>query len=312
MQKKCIRASLLLCIGLLSCTSPNSDENNSFLEKDHDFIAGVMCPNEDRDYAHEVFVGRIIPNIDAPPVVLGKDEVLNRVLLTMRQWYQAEIKGNTKAKVFIKDEQGNSVELQHTGGGLYRNMNNELAIKALRVYYLTVQYNGTKTYHGETTIPGEFEITNVSEGDTIAMPKSDDRFYETLLRVTWTPSKSCFFYRAVKQRDYFDFLTIDHSFRNSDTYISVPFKGLKLSTPEFNLNIEAIDTSYGRIYRAEDDFTFAEDWEAWFMKNNEKQIDERSNITGNGDVAGVFGSFNREKVHFWAVPAEEDSTGGGN
>jgi hypothetical protein len=124
-----------------------------------------------------------------------------------------------------------------------------------------------------------------------------------LVSIDWTRSDNAFFYRIASQKSTLSFLSIDHTFQIGDSKTAYVFS--QDSIVFTTLYLDAIDSSYGAIYRAGDAFTFSDDWEIWFKDQNSLQLNMRSNLSAtSGDVTGVFGSFTRAQVSFYARPAQ--------
>ena len=301
-------------LALIACNDKNSDDNDYsewLLDKKYDFIVGVLSPDSLRDHPQEIFIGKAKPNVDAPPVALGEDEVMNRVLLTMRQWYFAEITGKTDAEVWVEHENAEKVQFTHIKDGIYRDVNNDLKIIPSHTYYLTVKYDKNKIYTGKTTIPGRFNITNVATSDTVDTYRvfatnGAPRSYGINLEST-NPIGS-FIGRTTVQHYYLPMSSVLELFWEEESDIAnYPLQieaGLTLEKTTYTM--DALDSNYAVIYRAGVTHAASEELFAWFDKQNAKTLGERSTVYGGDNVGGVFGSFNRAQVTFYARLPEAD------
>lgn len=292
---------LLLSLSLItSCDDqPTGSSRESLLDKESVFIAAVLTPDSLRDYHQEVFVGRIIPNGDAPPVTPGEDKVVNRVLMSMRQTYFAEFRGSDDAEVYVSDETGNRVQFTSVGNGFYRDVSSELRVKPLGKYSLEVRHKGS-SYMAETTVPGSFRVTNTNDGDTVVVPKivtyAGDRIPHW--RMQWTSSANAVFYAEDIYSELVKGYAMGHTFLIDD--IAVPFPFGKPDRIHFHM--EAIDSNYSKIYSPEHSFAGTIDWLDWFSTQDALTIRDRSTISGPNDVAGVFGSYSQVRLAFVGIP----------
>jgi hypothetical protein len=288
------------------CEERDSYDKNSFLDKPYEFIAGILTPDSLRESRVTIFVGRIIPNSEAPFPNLGPDTTLNRLLLTTRGLYFAEIVGHADAKVVIISPQGESTELLHTGNGYYEDINDNINVMAGQQYTLNVERDG-QSYSSETRVPGDFDFIGLSEGDTVEaqwrfFPFSGVYAHGAILR--WQLTQDIHSYRvdiwkSIPDSNY-SIQALYHTY--GDTIISS--YGYKV--PYHNhLTLSALDTSYAKLYVPDSDFTASDEWLAWYESRNRipdiLQPSERTNIVGK-NVAGIFGSQNIRIVNFVTVP----------
>lgn len=296
--------SILISCG--GCEEKNSYDKNSFLDKPYDFIAGILTPDSLRASHVTIFVGRIIPNSEAPFPDLGPDTTLNRLLLTTRGLYFAEIVGYSDAKVEVTSLQGESKLLLHTGNGYYEDINDEINVFSGQTYTLKVERKG-QFYSAETRVPGDFDFVNLKENDTVEAHWRLSSFsggyaHRAILR--WQLAQHAHSYRvdtwkSIPDSNY-SIQALYHTY--GDTIISS--YGYKV--PYHNhLTLSALDTNYAKLYAPDSDFTASDEWLAWYESRNRipdiLQPSERTNIVGK-NVAGVFGSQNIRIVNFITVP----------
>ncbi len=303
----CLAVTLLIgSTILIGCKDDSVSDTfrRSTLDREYTFVVGVLTPNSERSYPQEVFVGRIIPNDDPPTPVLGKDSIVNRVLKTMRYEYFAEIQPGPSATVWIEDDNGIRHQLQNVGNGFYRDSDNALHVKHSGHYRLVVKQDG-ETFLAETTVPERFTITAPLDGDTVVVPFSHVPHLTDsmqLLNILWTPSNKAAFYRIAAQRSDVEFTTLDHTFLPSDSKLAYPFTLNHLLSAQTWLQIEAIDSNYAAMYAPTTSYTYSDAWEQWYKGQAEQRLGKRSSVSGNQNVAGVFGSFAQARVAFTAVP----------
>ncbi len=291
------------------CSDDISDCSESFLGQNyHNFIVGILTPDEFRDYPHEVFVGSIhCSNTDAPPTPLGEDKLVNRVLLTMRSHYLAEIRSRSNAQVSISDDSGQTVQLKYVGNGFYRDVENKLNVEALSTYTLKVEYDG-KTFTSSTTVPGSFEVTNTFQNDTVrsfwhlieGRPKPSPFW-----RVEHTASEAAAFYRYEKEKSTLGFTVIDNTFTNDGLLLTYLFEAHDVETISSSVRTEAIDSNYANMYHSGGTYTATLEWFDWHDEQTRKPLHVRSNIDGPDTPVGVFGSAQQApKVNFVVLPPE--------
>ncbi len=298
----------LVAVATIACSDDLSDCSESFLGQNyHSFVVGVLTPDEFREYAQEVFVGSIhCSNTNAPPTPLGDDELVNRVLLTMRAHYLAEIRSRADAEVSISDEYGNTVQLEHVGNGFYRDVDYKLHVKALNTYHLRVEYDG-ESFTGSTTVPGPFEITNTFENDTLRsfLHQIEGRPKPTpFWRLDHTASEGAVFYRYEIYKSSLGFTIIDNTFVNDGLLLSYLFKN-DVEAVSSSVRAEAVDSNFANMYHSGGTSIATNEWFAWHDEQTRKPLHERSNIEGLGTPVGVFGSSQQAaKVNFVVLPPE--------
>ncbi len=127
----------LIAAGFLcSCQScfKEYEDIGSLITKKHDFVVGVIAPDSSvqftRNYATEIFVGRMIP--------AGKKNVyyiegvnnpaMYHLLYGIRQEYRVYYDFDSTATVFIKSN-NDSVRLTYSGYGIYKDIYRSLKIR---------------------------------------------------------------------------------------------------------------------------------------------------------------------------------------
>lgn len=308
MRSRSLVLAMIFTLGVLA-GSGCSRENpvvykRSTLDREYTFIVGILTPDSLRTYRQEVFVGTIKPQDYPPPATLGLDSIVNRVILTMRGGYYAEVDTGKPAKVSVEDDAGKVVEFRSVGNGYYRDIDSALRVRANGRYKLRVEYDGD-IYTGETTVPGDFKLTNAADGDTVIVPQgvAGGGYTTWLYGLQWTPSSGAAFYRVTSTQDYIDFWTMDHTFRPGDCALAFSFDSGRVVSAT-KVRIEAPDSNYAKIYRPGYSYTYSDDWEKWFKDHGDLPLSERTSIHGPGNIGGVFGSMNMVKAAFIARKKE--------
>ncbi len=297
-----------MAASVTGCSDDLADCSESFLGRNyHHFIVGILTPDDFRDYPHEVFVGSIhCSNTHAPPTPLSDDELVNRVLLTMRANYLAEIRSRSDAQVSISDEFGNTVELVYVGNGFYRDVENKLKVKALNSYELKVEYEGD-TFCSSTTVPGPFEITNTFESDSVRSFLYQVEGYpepHPFWRLEHTDSESAAFYRYEIYKSLLGSTIITNKFINEGLLLAYLFNN-DVKTVASSVRVEAVDSNFANMYHSGGTYTASIEWFDWHDEQTRKPLHERSNIEGPGTPVGVFGSSQQApKVNFVVLPPE--------
>jgi hypothetical protein len=289
-----------MCVAgvFVSCSSceEKSKATDSYLDKPYTFIVGILTPDSLREYAQEIFVGRIIPDDNPPTAVFGNDEIVNLVIGTMRSWYFAEVRPYADAEVSVTDELGNRVAFDYIDNGYYRDSDRERQVYPEQRYYLEVK-RGDDIFTSETKVPQQFTLTNVAPGDTVLPTLGPSGVYGFWLQ--WTKSLGSFFYRFYALTNEAGSARLGHTFSENDYGQPFFFKDTTLGgVARIDLQALAVDTNYARIYRPGNLFAGSNEWMEWFESQNELPLPERSNITGK-NVTGVFGSFAQVKLTFY-------------
>ncbi|MBL7996267.1 hypothetical protein JNM05_12930 [bacterium] len=294
---------------VVSCSCGDDERRDSpYLDQDYAYITGILVPDSFRTYRQEIFVGKILDirvgSDEVDTTRYGEDPVLYTQNLVTWHDYRGKIVGAVDTKVELIDVTDNkTVILQEKGNGVYQDINNELKIIAMHNYRLKVTTNG-EMFTAETVIPNNFQISNISEGDTvIAFATRQSYFYLADYPPYWTSSQNTFFYRT-------DHLT--SQFYNSNPIINHVYNppGFFTVTPDtvnyqlpftFSgwIQVTALDTNYGRMYSPEATSTAPLDLLTYISNQETTPLPKRTNIKGK-DVVGVFGSLNRTKrVNFY-------------
>jgi len=303
-------------LALIACNDQNSDDDDYsewLLDKKYDFIVGVLSADSLRDHPQEIFVGKAKPNVEAPPVALGEDEVMNRVLLTMRQWYFAEITGKTDAEVWVEHENAEKVQFTHIEDGIYRDINNNLNILPTHKYKLTVNYDD-KVYSGNTVVPGGFDFLNVDNGDSLIpyLEYFDDGTpWKWGLDIKFSEPSSMSIYKIKKEwmEESPTWAIFEQLKGDGQIYVFYALPSdTTFVTRKFDLTVDALDSNYAFLYRPGETHSASEEFFEWYDAQNAKTLGERSTVYGGANVGGVFGSFNRAKVTFYVrLPKVDDN-----
>ncbi|MBL7961611.1 hypothetical protein JNL27_15360 [bacterium] len=306
-----------------SCNHEKKDEGSRFLEHDYDFVLGFAVPDEDRLVLTEVFVGRILDHpVDELYLRGMQDSFLWEQVQRYYSWYQGEIIYHEDAEVTISSET-QSVKLQHVGYGTYRDVNNALHIEALKEYMLEVKRPGNRLYTASVIVPGDFEILNVHEGDTVGPVLPKRLFSQPIcysgVQLIWGVSSLAQLYRsktfydsgARALDDFFVPYVKGASFRNDDLGVNAFYdeENNNDTIRYFDHEILALDTSASIFYQSEG-LGLGPAVDSFLSYWNSGNIEKRSGLNTHGakDVIGNFGAYNAARIHFW-VWAKKDSCG---
>ncbi|HNI09874.1 MAG TPA: hypothetical protein PLL93_01930, partial [bacterium] len=284
----------------VSCSCNDAPEGSPYLEKDYNYITGILVPDSFRTYRQEIFVGRMLDEkVGSGEVdinMYGEDTTLWLQNLVTWHDYRGKLVGTEGATVKIKDQDNHEVVFQDIGKGFYRDVENALKIKALNHYELTVVTKG-RTFTAETSVPGDFYVTNLIEGDTIIeTAQREEYFYWAEHKPSWTISSGTFYYRTDHHASAFEFNVINHVYSppgfflvNADTLnhkLPLLYSGW--------FQVMAMDSNYGRMYSPEESSTAPIPLLTYLSTQETKPLPSRTNIKGR-DATGVFGSINRTK-----------------
>src|SRR5688500_5364294 len=100
-----------MILALVGCDSGIDSGDTIRLDRTYDIVLGVLVPNIQRGQPVEVFVGEIVPSKAPGPSTLGMSADLNRLMLSTRNTFRGELRGNSLAKVIISNGSGAAVEL---------------------------------------------------------------------------------------------------------------------------------------------------------------------------------------------------------
>ncbi|NUM79409.1 hypothetical protein HUU42_01285 [bacterium] len=292
--------------------------SDSLLDHEYDVVMGILAPdsavNFSRGYPTEVFVGRMIPtDIRNIFFVEGmQDTVLQRLMITTRNWYINYYEYDSTAKVSIQNNNQN-VTLTYTGRGIYRDINNELKLKSQELYSLKILKEDGRVFTSNTTIPGNTFIDSISNMDAdqdtfYAIPDSNSNWqYDCKITATPEPSYCVEIMKwanvpfAVHVYLFQDELSIWGSFldsRNDPPYPPISTIYLKQEIRSINLDLGIFEHPAGSSYSLR--FLVRLDSLTNFP------IEQRSNIVSskeNDDVAGVFGAYNATRKEYVVIDA---------
>lgn len=169
-KRVCLRACLIGVISLGSlngCYQPTSSQEEGFepLPSNTPFIMGHLEAATDTMVNYpEILVGTVnsIPIVeDFMPLPdlypLHKPTLIETVNLLIEAFY-LDYSPDGSAKVLIKGplhtSEYNEVLFEHTANGIFKDLNNELVIKASGAYELTVELSDGRIYSTQTILPG--------------------------------------------------------------------------------------------------------------------------------------------------------------
>ncbi|HNF85150.1 MAG TPA: hypothetical protein PKO47_01120 [bacterium] len=288
------------------CSCNDAPEGSPYLDKDYNYIVGILVPDSFRTYRQEIFVGKMLDILvhsnEVDTAQYGEDPVLHIQNLVTWHDYRGKIVGTTGASVEVIDITDNeSVTFQDIGNGIYRDVNEQLHVHPLHRYSLKVTTT-EKAFTAETTVPGDFQISNINEDDTltvVAIKRS--YYYSANYPPYWTSSQGKFFYRTDHLTSQFFINFINHVYEPPGFFTVTP------DTVNYQLpfifsgwiQVMALDTNYGRMYSPEETSTAPIDLLTYISNQETTPLPERTNIKGK-EAVGVFGSLNRTKrVNFY-------------
>ena len=158
-----------LILIIFSCSSCSKDDHNtgdSLISKEYDAVIGVLAPDTaihfTRGYPTEVFVGRLIPTDihNVFPVEGMQDSVLWKLMVATRRWYVLYYDYDSTAQVSIQGINQN-VQLTYVGKGIYRDVNQQLKVKSLETYTLTVNKQDGRVFTSNTIVPGTIKFDSL-------------------------------------------------------------------------------------------------------------------------------------------------------
>lgn len=294
---------LALLITLSSCFKEYNTD--SLLQKKYDVVISILAPDTAihyvRNYPVEVFVGRIIPSdIHNIFVIEGmQDSVLMRLMEDTRKWYLIYYEYDVAAKVSIRDSIQN-VQLAYVGNGIYRDVNNELNIRSMHTYTLTVEKNDGRTFTSNTTVPGEITIDSIngipSSFDTLYVSPDSKGGKDYPYRISSISEP--FYYIMVSKSSNFSITRFAYLFKDEIVNIAI-FKYLDRPIPFVHIKDEigAINKDFGTFAHPASNYSFSERYGRLLESLENKSISENSNIQGK-DVVGVFGAYNATRKEY--------------
>ena len=284
-----LRKILIPCQFCLILFSFFACENNLIVSH-HDLneqivVLSLLCPAFERQ---EVYVGSSLPQM--PPI---------------------DVSG---ARVQIKDST-NTYTLKEVQPGLYRDVDGAFEVVPGRKYDLYVETPNGKRVSSNTHVPGEFEITNIAQGDTLEYStyfSGHPNFIwsQKIPNVEYSSSKEALVYQI--------WVTLeDTSFRHPPTPLTLEtgcdFPSISTGIDTFlvssaKLVVFAWDSTYSKYatYWAMEgaipvDF-ITESFSEFHQGKTEYCPKSLSNITGG---VGIFGSANAASVEFYLRYSKE-------
>lgn len=300
----------LLAIIISSCDWVDGIYEEPVLDKEYDFIVGLLAPDSLRTHPHEIFVGRIKPNINASRPLSGLDTQVNRQLNGVRNTYTCDVIGRDDAQVLVRSADGQEVVFASVGNGFYRDVQNALRVQHRQTYHLEVRYEG-KVLSGMTTVPDRVRIQSPRHNDTLNLPTQGGiQFVQ--FDINRSPVWGAMMYRSFVKHFNFNENLRFYSFlpnRGNTAIMTMPDQ-----TPtQFNFltaTVHAMDSNYTWLYEpwvddADSPTGYAipspeeiPNWSKWFREQSRRRIAERSTITGTADGVGVFGSCSEARLSF--------------
>jgi hypothetical protein len=237
----------------------------------------------------------------------GEDTLLYTQNLVTVSDYRGLIEGEDNAEVLITDRTTQeTVEFLPVGHGLYRDIDNGLTVDALHTYELNVSMDG-RDYSARTTVPGNFQISNIDDNDTIVGVAKFEFYnpssYAFNFPPSWTSSTGQFFYRTDHSASIFNFTVLNHVYEPPG-FFTVARDSTRYPLPltvSGWYQVTALDTAYGKMYSAESPSTAPIELLTYLSNQETVPLPQRTNIVGKHAV-GVFGSVNRtNRVQFYVT-----------
>ncbi len=295
---------LLATLTLSACDWIDGIYSEPVLDREYDLIVGLLAPDSLRTHPHEIFVGRIAPNLNARRPPAGLDTQINRQLNGMRNQYTCDVFGRDDAQVRVRGADGQEVVFTSVGNGFYRDVQNALNVRHRETYHLEVRYGG-KALYGVTTVPDRVRIQSPRHNDTLNLfvsPQTQGVWFN----IDWHPVLGAMMYRHFLKHEVFDETFRIYSFLpRRKTFVIMAERQHNL----VSLQYHAMDSNYTKVYQpwvddADASTGFSTDpveqpnWSMWHREQSTKRITERSTIIGSADVVGVFGSYSEARLSF--------------
>ncbi len=311
---------VFFALPLLIIACKEDDNNGSLIGNRYDLILGFVVPDEDRSGPTEIFVGRLNPfNPDVYDPEGISDVFLEEQLFKYASVYLAEVTFYDDAEVFItsKDQ---LVQLQHTGFGIYRDVKNELNIKQLNEYSLTVIRPGDIIYTDEVTVPESIEIININDKDTVTAYPRPTSPNSTDICVAYFPVKlnspqAAYLFQSKQSNDGPSTLEYAKYVHFGDSGAPAIFEfGGPGGFVTFQWEVIALDTSATNAYNPFGTIGLKiEEAEFLDFTRDPANIEKRSSISVNANrrVIGNFGAYTSSSIEF-TVKANMDSCSSGD
>lgn len=323
-MKRLVIFSLLAATLVYGACEFATEPSNAYMQGTHVLIIGLLTPDSLREHPQEIFVGQISPRLSSPrqffpPLdIIPEDHEVYRTLNGVRKAFRGYISGRADAEVYILMPSGEKLALRHHRDGLYRDITGRLKVEHRKTYRLEVVLDG-KTYTGETTVPGKFQVTNIRNGDVV-VPKIDNAGTPVVEQFI-SRSEGAPFYRILFIRSNDPFREVPRAYFAAQNPLPATLafyfteRGERRRPPIDTIIMRsaylAMDSNYARIYELEDTtrqglspsylFNIDEYWDDWYGQQKFRPIHERSNLRGEGRFGGVFGSYAQTRITYKAV-----------
>lgn len=303
----------LIAAGFLcSCQScfKEYEDIGSLIPKKYDFVAGVIAPDSSlqftRNYATEVFVGRMIPagrkNIYFIKGV--NNPVMYNLLIGTRQWYRVYYDFDSTATVFIKSN-NDSVQLTYSGYGIYKDIYRSLKIKSGENYQLIVKKENGQVYTSDTKAPTGIQILEPNQDTIRLVPKLiSGNLWARNIDVKILYDEKPTYFIQYRNNSNFGSLYV-YTMSSNNMIVGAIFQAsgddtTKITFIDTYLEIQGMDQNFATF---NDPINNAGSDDFWpYLDSLERlNIHQRSNIEGSDDVVGVFGSYNAAVKRFTAM-----------
>ncbi len=322
MTMKRFQITILLSFLSISCSSCSKDDHHntgdSLLSKEYDAVIGVLAPDTavhfTRGYPTEVFVGRLIPtDIHNIFAVEGmQDSVLWKLMVATRRWYVLYYEYDSTAQVSIQGINQN-VQLTYVGKGIYRDVSQQLKVKSLETYTLTVNKQDGRVFSSTTTVPGNIKFDSLghmsAERDTFRVtPDTQKVWYYDIKVSTVTEPSYCV---LISRSDNFNFSVSAYVFKDelkNGVIFSDNTGGLPpppISKVYVKVELRSINYNLS-IFERPNQFSYSARFVIRLDSLDKLPIEQRSNIVSSledDDVAGVFGAYNATRKEYVVIDA---------
>ncbi len=294
-MKKEVTLLFSVILGLSCRNAGDKNQGSLFIDRDYDFVLGFLVPDEDRKANTEIFVGKLL---DKEPKILGvagvEDTFLHGQLMRYQNWYRADFDFHADAKVRIKSAE-QEIYIPHVSHGTYIDTANALRVRPLQQYWIEVQLATGVILRDSVIIPGDYELLNLADGDTVpCYPKKDIPSQDVCVQfypVIHSTSAASFLYRHRFSTDipgvdpFFTYL----SFRADQAVPALFGECDGREFDNFQWEILALDSSATIFFTAED-LTSANE-EVWnFLDSYSHGSIEKRNGLNTGGFAGAIGN----------------------
>ncbi len=300
----------ILIVFVLSCSCKSCfkeyEDVGSLIFKKYDFIAGVIAPDSSaqftRNYATEVFVGRMIP-ADRKNIYFIKgisNPVLYDLLLGTRQWYRVYYDFDSTATVFIKSS-NDSVQLTYSGYGIYKDIYRSLKIKSGEKYQLIVKKENGQVYTSDTEVPMDIEILEPHKDTLTIVPDSSKAaFIDVKISHIEKPAYYIVYRNYSNFKPYSIYYMRDDDLKQGIIFVASGEDTTRIAFIDIYMEVRGMDKNFA-IFNDPVNNAGSNDFWPYLDSLERLNIHQRSNIQGSDDVVGVFGSYNAAVKQFTAM-----------